>query len=411
MKSSIFTLLLVLRLAFGKDLCKEELRTSLEGAVLLKNGSLLTGEGDNYPEGTFWKDEAESWHWWVCPCLLAPCIRICDTEIVDEIIEAYRETEPNLPFLWDEIIETGTPPIESFKQLINAKCDRYHDILNKEDVMILTSGKMRLKNKTKLYGAENYCVHQMEGINSIHLVRCLSNLEEESKEKTLPKEFYENTYISWSIFFIFVVVAGTFSPEIKSIFGEGMLCFLACLLVACVTLSVNSYIFQTGKFDQISIQVELCISIGFILLYSYLASFFWLNTMCIEIFLTYKGIISTGKNYFSKFAIYSFGGPLVIVAVALYFNLINDENSIFNPNIGNGLCTINGKAPMLLYFHGPILILLVANVGLLSATWASGEPVQTTEETDQTVWKIKFRIFYLAITLLEIFFRIRGAIA
>ncbi|XP_065333741.1 G-protein coupled receptor Mth2-like [Cloeon dipterum] len=409
--TSIFILLLVLGLAFGHDFCKEELRTSVdvEDAVLLKNGTLLTGDGDNYPPGTFWKEEAEG-HWWVCPCLLGNCIRICDKEFAEEVINAFGEFEPVSHFLWDEIIETNTTPIESFKQVHSAKCDDLSDVLKKEHVTILANGMMLLENETEIYDAEHYCVHQMEG-NSIHLVHCLV-FDFVEFDESLDIKIYSTTLYMSSIFLIFTVAAYTLSPLIKYFHGKSVLCHVACLAVTFIILAVKGYSYQIGEYDRF-VPKEQCFLIGFIPIYSYLASMFWLNTMCIDIFFTFKGISRTGKNYFAKFAIYSFCGPIPIVAVALYFNLINDEDSIFNPNIGNGTCWISGAAQEWLYFYGPCLILLLADFGLLSATCcaSSGEPVRTTEETDQTVPQEKERRrTYLMLTLVVCFTFIAEAI-
>ncbi|CAB3389055.1 Hypothetical predicted protein, partial [Cloeon dipterum] len=85
-------------------------------------------------------------------------------------------------------------------------------------------------------------------------------------------------------------------------------------------------------------------------------------------------VLRVGSNYFAKFVAYSSGLPILIVAVALIFNLIDDEDSIFNPNMEK-TCWITGNATAWIYGFGLGLILLLANVGLLSATWASGEPV------------------------------------
>ncbi|XP_065333745.1 G-protein coupled receptor Mth-like [Cloeon dipterum] len=392
MKASILTLVLVLGLALAKDLCKEELRTKVQGKVLLESGILVT-ESDSYPAGTFWKAEEEEGHWWVCPCLLGNCIRICDKEFVEEITEALSEYGPVPHYSWDEIVEKDTPPIESFKQIHDAKCDGISDVY-KEDVRILANGKMRLENESRIYDAEDYCIDQMEGENSIHLVHCL---EVESEKGMSPAQYDIYTFILLlsSIFLILTVVAYIFSPQIESFHRKSVIFYAAYHAAAIFTLAVSSY------FSEKILETYLCFLIGFIGLYLDFAAMFWLNSMCIYIFFAYKGILRAGSNYFAKFAAYSTGLPILIVAVALIFNLIDDEDSIFNPNMEK-TCWVTGKAPAWIYGFGPSLIVLLANVGLLAATWASGEPVRTTEETDQTVPQEKERRrTYLILTLLE----------
>ncbi|CAB3378836.1 Hypothetical predicted protein [Cloeon dipterum] len=394
MKASVFTLVLILGLALGNDLCKEELRMNVQGKVLQEYGILET-KNDSYPAGMFWKDDQAEGHWWVCPCLLAPCIRICDKEFAEEIIGDSIGFKPVTHFLWKEIIETDTPPIEFFKQIRNAKCDGVFEILKKEDVRILSSGKMRLKDKSKLYGAEHYCIHQMEGINSIHIVNCA---EEEVEEEQFPVEYHIYLYISLlsSIFLIFTVLAYTFSPQIESFHRKCVIFYAANQAASHFTMTLNFYFFMNG------LARALCILIGFIGLYSHLASMFWLNIMCINIFFTYKGVLRKGRNYFALFASYAICASIPIVAVALIFNLIDNETSIFNPKMGkNGICWMNSLDAEWIYSFGPGLILLVANVCWLSATCARGEPVRTTEETNQTMPQEKERRrTYFILTLL-----------
>ncbi|XP_065333743.1 probable G-protein coupled receptor Mth-like 6 [Cloeon dipterum] len=402
MKASIFTLLLVLGPASGKDFCEEKLRTSVQDAVLLKNGTLLTRENDAYPAGTFWKDEAEG-HWWVCPCLLGNCIRICDKEFAEEVIENSSGFDLVTHFLWNEITETDTPPIEFFKQIRHAKCDGVSNILIKEDVRILASGEMRLENKRKLYGAEDYCVHQMEGKNSIHLMLCLADLEVNFEEEASPLSSMEIFYIIYrlvlllsAIFLVLTVVAYTLSPQIESFHRKSVIFYAAYYAVGFFAVTVSTSYFS-GKI----LVKEQCFLIGYIVFYLHLSLVFWLNSMCIDIFSAYKGVLRTGSNYFAKFVAYSTGLPILIVAAALYFNRINDEYSIFNPKMGDGLCWINGKEATWIYYYVPNLILLLANLGLLFATCERGNPVRTTERTNQTVPREKERRrTYLILTLL-----------
>ncbi|XP_065334495.1 uncharacterized protein LOC135935855 [Cloeon dipterum] len=394
MKVSILTLVLVLGLALGKDLCKAKLRMNVQGTVLQEYGILET-KNDSYPAGTFWKDDQAEGHWWVCPCLWASCIRICDKEFAEEVIEDSSGFKPVTHYQWKEITETDTPPIEFFKQIRNAKCGGASHILNKEDVRILSSGKMRLENKTKLYGAAHYCVHQMEGKTSIHLVHCV---EEEFEDEQFPVEYHIYSFISLlsSILLILTVVAYTLSPQIESFHRKSVIFYAAYQAANFSAMTVHIY------FSGNALVKSRCFFIGYIGLYSHLASMFWLNSLCIDIFFAYKGVLRKGSNYFAKFAAYSTCLPIPIVAVALYFNLIINEFSFFNPEMEDGICWTDNLNAEWIYNFGPTLILLLANLGLLSATCAiRGKPVRTSEETDQTVPQEKERRrTYLILTLL-----------
>ncbi|XP_065336658.1 probable G-protein coupled receptor Mth-like 11 [Cloeon dipterum] len=183
-----------------------------------------------------------------------------------------------------------------------------------------------------------------------------------------------------SIFLVITILVYTFSPQIESFHRKCVIFYAANQAATFIALTVKRYM----------------------PLYSSLASMFWLNSMCIDIFFAYEGVIRTGKYYFANFAAYSSCLPIAIVVVALISNRIDDEDSIFNPNIGNRVCTLNGTGPVWLYYQGPSLILLLANLGLLFATCGNSEPFSTMEETVLTVPQGKERRRkYLIMTLLE----------
>ncbi|CAB3374816.1 Hypothetical predicted protein [Cloeon dipterum] len=197
-----------------------------------------------------------------------------------------------------------------------------------------------------------------------------------------------------SIFLVITVLAYTFSPQIESFHRKCVIFYAANQAATFIALAVKSHFVE-----EIPGTTTLCFLFGYMPLYSSLASMFWLNSMCIDIFFVYEGVFRTGKYYFAKFAAYSTCLPIAIVAVALISNRIDDENSIFNPNIGNRICTLNGTAPVWLFYQGPSLILLLANLSLLFATCGNSEP---TVETELTVPQGKERRRkYLILTLLE----------
>ncbi|CAB3385124.1 Hypothetical predicted protein [Cloeon dipterum] len=352
MKASIFAFLLFIGQASANDFCNEKLRTRVTEAEELKNGTLLTTtDGDQYPNGTFWKKEEGSW--WACPCLLHPCIRVCDPDI----IQGFSEDVP-APIPWDEIYANKSATRGRYKYVHEAMCEDLAYFLDKGRFKILDNGELELEGEDENLDATHYCVHHV-GEYTAHVMHCI-----EPEEYYPPFKFnlYPPFFILSSIFLILTILAFALTPEIKSFHTKCVVCHSACLAVAFIALTVN---YLRGD----STERVLCFTIGYTALYSFHASMFWLNSMCIDIFLTFKGVVRTQGIHFVKFTVYSFGTPMVITIVALIFNVIHDEDSIFNSRLGENSCWMeDGIYAMWIFFLGPTLMLLMANLALFTAT-------------------------------------------
>ncbi|CAB3378847.1 Hypothetical predicted protein [Cloeon dipterum] len=390
MKISIFAILLVLGLASGKDFCKEELQTSVEDASILSNGSLFTSAGESFPRGTYWITAKGLWK--VCPCLSAQCIRICDNNYITSIIKAYDKKGVQLiPIPWKEVFGIQAPeltPTDNLQRVHNAKCDRLAGFLDQEDFKILENGKL-FKHKTEIYDAQHYCIHQLEG-NTIYLLQCDDDV---AFEESLPLKYslYPPFFILSCISLIFTVLAYIYSPQHNSFHAKCVVFHSTCLAVFFVALSVD-FLYDSVK------NKGLCFFIGYTTFYFHLASVFWLNSMCIDVFCSFKGIVLT-QTHLVISHVYSFGTPLVLVAVALHFNLIGGD-SLLNSRLGESLCWLQEITALWLYFHGPILVLLLANIFLLFATYSTRRERAATDETatkeqEKHEWRIECLILML----------------
>ncbi|XP_065336332.1 probable G-protein coupled receptor Mth-like 1 [Cloeon dipterum] len=393
MKIGKFAILLVLGgLASGKDFCKEELQTTVEDANILNNGSLFTSAGDNYPKGTYWITATGLWK--VCPCLSAQCIRICDKDYITSILKAYDNEKgvPLIPIPWKEVFGIDAPevtPTDSLQRVHNAKCDGLAGFLDQEDFKILENGKL-LKYRTETHDALHYCIHQVEG-NAIYLLQCAD--DDVRYEETLPLRYslYPPFFIFSCIFLIFTVLAYVYSPQHNSFHAKCVVFHSTCLAVFFVALSVD-FLYDSVK------NKGLCFFIGYTTFYFHLASVFWLNSMCVDVFCSFKGIVLT-QTHFVISHLYSFGTPLVSVAVALHFNLIGGD-SLLNSRLGESLCWLQESTALWLYFHGPILVLLLANTFLLFATYYTRRERTTDEltarkEQEQHEWRMECLILML----------------
>ncbi|KAI5695253.1 hypothetical protein M8J75_013327 [Diaphorina citri] len=136
--------------------------------------------------------------------------------------------------------------------------------------------------------------------------------------------------------------------------------YIICLLFAdallCISQLFTSYITST-----------FCVLLATGMHFLFLAAFFWLNTMCFNIWWTFRDIRPTSLDKTQEtfrlrmYELYAWGVPLLITGVgALMDHLPNEyKPDIMKPKFGENRCWFYGDAEMSPYFYLPIGILLL----------------------------------------------------
>ncbi|XP_008191006.1 G-protein coupled receptor Mth2 isoform X8 [Tribolium castaneum] len=118
-----------------------------------------------------------------------------------------------------------------------------------------------------------------------------------------------------------------------------------------------------------------CKSLGYFCLFFFLVSFFWMNVICIDIWWGFSGLRGfTGskktaeRKRFLFYCAYAWGMPVLHVLVVFIIDILANQNSVLKPDIGNGQCFLRRGFPELLYFYGPMAILITINIVLFAIT-------------------------------------------
>ncbi|XP_068899219.1 G-protein coupled receptor Mth2-like isoform X7 [Tenebrio molitor] len=119
----------------------------------------------------------------------------------------------------------------------------------------------------------------------------------------------------------------------------------------------------------------VCTSIGYFCLLFFLVSFFWMNVICIDIWFTFSGLRgftgskkSAERKRFFMYSAYAWAVPILHVLIVYIIDTNSKENSWFSPGIGKGQCFLRRGYPELLYFYGPMAILITINIILFAVT-------------------------------------------
>lgn len=127
----------------------------------------------------------------------------------------------------------------------------------------------------------------------------------------------------------------------------------------------------------------------------FLSAFFWLNTMCFNIWWTFRDFRPTSLERGQEacrlrvYSVYAWGGPLLVAgAAALLDHLPPDPAYTFlRPRFAVQRCWFYGDLEILTYFFGPVGVLLLVNLALFASTarqltcglWRRDEVKSTSE--------------------------------
>ncbi|GAB6025737.1 hypothetical protein CHUAL_011720 [Chamberlinius hualienensis] len=150
-------------------------------------------------------------------------------------------------------------------------------------------------------------------------------------------------------------------PALRNLQGKDLASLCVALVVAYVTFIISQF--------QESVSNEMCTSVGVVLYYSFLASFFWMNSISFDVWRTLRLAtselrVSSGQQW-QKFIIYStyswFGSALVVIAAIIV------ENSsyvprIYKPSFGLVTCWFGSRRALQIFFVTPITIIILINM-------------------------------------------------
>ncbi|XP_076036772.1 uncharacterized protein LOC143022433 [Oratosquilla oratoria] len=257
------------------------------------------------------------------------------------------------------------------------------------------------------YPFQNYCVEYVLDQASDKLDQQVFICEE-----SFPALLTKNYFIVIGLLISCVFLAATLFfhaaiPELRNLQGLTLMSYVASLLMADATLLAT-------KIYALHIARATCIAIAFVLQLSFLASFFWLNVMCFDIW-CYVGktiqMVPMTTNMrdaeedhvrYIRYALYAWGTPVVIVAITSAFT------TAINSTFRQGVCWFHGDEVKLVFFYAPSGILFIANLVLILHTvvrlYRSGDAVRSLLTRTQSATPSKIQ-YYNRAHLREFWYR------
>ena len=161
--------------------------------------------------------------------------------------------------------------------------------------------------------------------------------------------------ISLAIHFIVYLLL----PHLQNLAGKSLMCLVASLFVA-----QFFFLFGTARTHVYG----LCLVIAIVLHFAFLAAFFWMNVMSVDIFRTFakRTKSSSSTHLFMRYSVYAWGGPTLIVFISIMLNLSGDID--VNPGYGEGVCWITSRWALLFFFAIPVFLIVIINTALYILT-------------------------------------------
>ncbi|XP_052753410.1 probable G-protein coupled receptor Mth-like 1 [Galleria mellonella] len=143
----------------------------------------------------------------------------------------------------------------------------------------------------------------------------------------------------------------------------------------------------------------LCRALAVCMHFLFLSAFFWLNTMCFNIWWTFRDFRPTSLERGQEawrlrvYMLYAWGGPLVVAGAAALLDQLPPAAAgagaapFLRPRFAVQRCWFYGDMEILVYFFGPVGVLLLVNLALFISTtrqltcglWRRDEVKSTSE--------------------------------
>ncbi|XP_077287960.1 G-protein coupled receptor Mth2-like [Arctopsyche grandis] len=223
---------------------------------------------------------------------------------------------------------------------------------------------------------EGYCIETFEN-------RCLSKEKVQNlvfvcfypaTEFLLPRAKIAKLSICLMISCVFLaatLIVYIVLPSLQNLHGKTIMCHLAAMLIAFSCMA-------RVQWDEVP--PEYCGIYGYVIHFSLLSAFSWLNVMCFDIWWTF-GTIRTVQMmkpskvwmWFFIYSLYAWGVPTILTIFTLLVDIYDVAPGWLDPNIGVSQCWIS-TTEYLIYIcikcnvsgthKSPILLLFVLPVGI-----------------------------------------------
>ncbi|XP_064083193.1 G-protein coupled receptor Mth2-like isoform X2 [Macrobrachium nipponense] len=310
-------------------------------------------------------------------CQATPCVsKCCPQGTILNITQCVEPADKNdlwEPTFYDESAKPlKVPPAGvKFKHGFPV-CEKFvlTPHLNPEDeFFLLEDGYLNVPLYQNAYAPGRYCVEKASvSLVEVEEVALLcfpdkdeSPSEESSRACKVAKEYVYPVLLMVSCVFLTITLfVYVWIPELRGkLHGRCLLSMVSSLLATYVLMTVVMLAVE-GMSDP------ACLACAFLKQLTMLASFFWLNVMCFDIWRSLKSMrpasetSAKSRQRFLLYSAYAWGSPLLIASVTMVVQTLDPSHrNLVRPNFLNNrqMCWFEGTKPLWLYVYMFILTL------------------------------------------------------
>ncbi|XP_012233862.1 probable G-protein coupled receptor Mth-like 1 [Linepithema humile] len=270
------------------------------------------------------------------------------------------------------------------------KSDNFTILGDTKDAVLQPDGGLEINGIA--LPTSQFCVERIKELNQIAKVfACPEHAPQRPAVQATDIRFtlYPLGFIISAIFLAATLAAGCLLPASHHVLHwRCQTHHVACLMMGDILMAI---IQLAGD----SLHGVSCKALAIMAHFFFLAAFFWLNTMCFNIWWTFRDLrpVSLEKGQetlrLRVYACYAWGGPLLVAGLAALLDHLppQPQYTFLRPRFGEKQCWFYGDMEILAYFFGPVGVLLAINLLFFAVTareltcglW-KGEFVKSTTE-------------------------------
>ncbi|XP_034490940.1 G-protein coupled receptor Mth2 isoform X2 [Drosophila innubila] len=290
---------------------------------------------------------------------------ICKRDESDNLFESFSSLKINGNF---------TKPAE-FGILHGIECPKFRldpdSFSDEEHTISSVNGALFITSTRKKYSNSQYCIERIKNSSmtddNLYTFVCFDS-KVVGNDRIRFKMYPIGLLISCCFYAITLIVYISIE-KLRNLPGKILICLVSSLLLAYLGIALGQLMPTSNN--------KLCIISGFLVYFFLMAAFSWMNITCFDIWKTFGSTRSKSaqrreqRTRFIWYSVYGWGLPtiLTIITASLSRSDVLSEN--IRPNFGNGRCWFTYDTvgfASLLFFSGPLGILLIINLVLFSLT-------------------------------------------
>ncbi|XP_074037329.1 G-protein coupled receptor Mth2 isoform X2 [Leptinotarsa decemlineata] len=248
-----------------------------------------------------------------------------------------------------------------------------------------------VENDEVLAAPHYFCSTTLQKDNSEVLLVCLD--EEDLAIESTVRSIDVGLQLVSVLFIILTIWVYLVVPQMLDLQGICIIHSISGLAVAFIALAIINL---SGYLSVIP-----CHLLAFIMYFCFQYAFFWQNVLCFHIWrqVINPRITRSVKSWSIFYHSYGIGGPLFFL---VFLIVVNHSNFTFfkdiHPKIAETKCWFESEKGALIYFYGPIIVLLTMNVVLfLWTTLVLWKHSQNSSKTKILKYRLKMyaKLFFI----------------